>query len=89
MTILDPGCPHFRSGLHQANKENARDVAESVCCKPSRVDSLASMPSQGGHGSVSLADVRKHITCGVCSGMLASSLVLSCGHIFCGGCLFE
>lgn len=39
--------------------------------------------------AVTLEEVRKNLTCGICSSLLASSLVLSCGHIFCGQCLFD
>ena len=34
-------------------------------------------------------EIKKHLTCGVCTGLLASSLVLGCGHSFCGTCLFD
>lgn len=39
--------------------------------------------------AVRLADMRRSLTCGVCANLLASSLVLSCGHAFCGACIFN
>eukprot|EP00955_Chlamydomonas_euryale_P074404 362018-Chlamydomonas_euryale.AAC.11 len=38
------------------------------------------------HGAAAL---RKHVSCGLCGRVVASSLVLACGHAFCGACLFE
>jgi hypothetical protein len=34
-------------------------------------------------------EIKEHLTCGLCSGPLAQSLVLSCSHLFCGDCLLK
>lgn len=36
---------------------------------------------------IPLESVADHVLCGICSGPVASSLVLSCSHLFCGDCL--
>ncbi|KAG1659174.1 hypothetical protein FOA52_007555 [Chlamydomonas sp. UWO 241] len=33
--------------------------------------------------------MHRHLNCGLCTQLIASSLVLSCGHAYCGACLFE
>ncbi len=38
---------------------------------------------------VALDEVRRAITCQLCHQLVASSLVLNCSHLFCGGCLYE
>ena len=30
-----------------------------------------------------------HLTCGLCSKLVAAPLVVSCGHMFCGACLCD
>lgn len=34
-------------------------------------------------------DVLEHLSCGLCRGPVASSLILSCSHLFCGDCLWQ
>ncbi|KAF8069407.1 ETN8 [Scenedesmus sp. PABB004] len=41
----------------------------------------------GGGRSVPVEALAEALSCGLCSGPVASSLVLSCSHIFCGACL--
>lgn len=33
--------------------------------------------------------IKEHLTCGLCSGPFAQSLVLTCSHLFCGDCLLK
>jgi hypothetical protein len=73
----------------QGNKENAGIACADACGKAAAPPEKQSAAANAHGGSVSLQQVKKHVTCGICSGYLASSLVLSCGHIFCGSCLFE
>lgn len=40
-------------------------------------------------GLQAAGDMQKCLTCGICKSLVASSLVLSCGHMFCGACLFD
>ncbi|PNH12170.1 E3 ubiquitin-protein ligase [Tetrabaena socialis] len=39
--------------------------------------------------SVSLSLVKQSVTCAICSDLICSTLVLSCGHQYCGSCLFD
>ena len=48
---------------------------------PSVVTKDAPAPSPAG--------IRDHLNCGLCSQLVAAPLVVSCGHMFCGQCLFE
>jgi len=34
-------------------------------------------------------DIKEHLTCGLCCGPFAHSLVLTCSHLFCGDCLLK
>jgi hypothetical protein len=34
-------------------------------------------------------DLAPHLTCGLCSKLVAAPLVVSCGHMFCGSCLCD
>jgi hypothetical protein len=33
--------------------------------------------------------IKEHLTCGLCNGPFAQSLVLTCSHLFCGDCLLK
>lgn len=54
-------------------------------------ENAASQPSQQQQqgAGVALCDIRKPASCNLCHGLIASSLVLSCGHQYCGSCLFD
>lgn len=41
-----------------------------------------------GEMDTTKASALKHLNCGICKHLVASSLVLSCGHMFCGSCLY-
>ena len=70
--------------LGDENKENLQlQPPSSLPAKPAAVSS----PSE--EASVKYEEVKGSMLCGLCQGLLASSLVLSCGHIFCGHCLYE
>ncbi|GFR51185.1 hypothetical protein Agub_g13462 [Astrephomene gubernaculifera] len=45
--------------------------------------------TDGTSTSIALKDVKQHVTCALCNNLIASSLVLSCGHQYCGSCLFD
>jgi hypothetical protein len=38
---------------------------------------------------VPVEELAGHVSCGLCSGPVASSLLLSCSHLFCGDCVFR
>ncbi|EFJ45163.1 hypothetical protein VOLCADRAFT_106116 [Volvox carteri f. nagariensis] len=45
--------------------------------------------AEGMLSAIMLKDVKQHVTCALCNNLIASSLVLSCGHQYCGSCLFD
>jgi hypothetical protein len=49
-----------------------------------RCDSRSESPS-----FVAVEELAGHVSCGLCSGPVASSLLLSCSHLFCGDCVFR
>ncbi len=54
-----------------------------------RLQSHFSAPADVKLQVVALRDVKQHVTCALCNNLIASSLVLSCGHQYCGSCLFD
>ncbi|GIL50596.1 hypothetical protein Vafri_6735 [Volvox africanus] len=69
-----------------SSKDTSRPTAVIVG-KESRTGEPAH--TEGVLPVVSLKDVKQHVTCALCSNLIASSLVLSCGHQYCGSCLFD
>lgn len=63
-------------------KESVALDSHLAACSPTSTSDTASV-------TVSLNDVRRHVSCAICNNLIASSLVLSCGHQYCGSCLFD
>lgn len=78
----------------QLNDTNSKDVAsrpapEAVAVKEAAALEPQSTAASPSGGVVKLEAVKSHVTCALCTNLIASSLVLSCGHQYCGSCLFD
>ncbi|GIL71650.1 hypothetical protein Vretifemale_2174 [Volvox reticuliferus] len=73
--------------LQDTSSKDTSRSAPVLVGKDSRVVELAALG--GALPAVTLKDVKQHVTCALCNNLIASSLVLSCGHQYCGSCLFE
>ncbi|GLC56360.1 hypothetical protein PLESTB_001096300 [Pleodorina starrii] len=71
-----------------SSKDTSRPAAVLVGKEPRSIEPQFSAHTEGTP-AVTLKDVKQHVTCALCNNLIASSLVLSCGHQYCGSCLFD
>ncbi|KAG2422587.1 hypothetical protein HXX76_015915 [Chlamydomonas incerta] len=76
------------------NDTNGKDVASRPAHAALAVKEAATLEPQSvaaspSGGTIRLESVKTHVTCALCTNLIASSLVLSCGHQYCGSCLFD
>lgn len=55
---------------------------------PSQQSRCSTPLSSSSSHSVPVDTIADHVSCGLCEGPVAGSLLLSCSHLFCGACLF-
>eukprot|EP00878_Enallax_costatus_P010330 GHUV01010782.1.p1 GENE.GHUV01010782.1~~GHUV01010782.1.p1 ORF type:complete len:359 (+),score=86.57 GHUV01010782.1:130-1077(+) len=72
-----------------ATEERARQEGRESGQQQKQVQSRCSTPSSSSSAQpVAVEAIADHVSCGLCGGPVASSLLLSCSHLFCGSCLF-
>lgn len=60
---------------------------QATMSRSSSLSSEAGPPANGDPNCVPAALLAKQVSCGLCHGPVASSLLLSCSHLFCGDCI--
>ncbi|KAG2430385.1 hypothetical protein HYH02_013747 [Chlamydomonas schloesseri] len=74
--------------LQDTNGPKDVNSRASVVKEAASLESQSAAASPSG-GIIKLEAVKSHVTCALCANLIASSLVLSCGHQYCGSCLFD